>query len=71
MGVIEIPGNVTHIADGAFGESNVTIKNLPEGLKTIGKKAFDGCTSLTEDGIFSSPEVKAKILHKTYRYVLI
>ena len=34
-GVIEIPENITHIADGAFDESNVTIKNLPEGLKAF------------------------------------
>lgn len=43
-GVIEIPENVTHIADGAFDESNVIIKNLPVGLKTIGKNAFASCS---------------------------
>lgn len=43
-GVIEIPVNITHIADGAFDESNVIIKNLPIGLKAIGKNAFAGCS---------------------------
>ena len=43
-GVIEIPVNITHIADDAFEKSNVTIKNLPEGLKAIGKNAFASCS---------------------------
>lgn len=43
-GVIEIPENITLIADGAFDESNVIIKNLPEGLKAIGKNAFASCS---------------------------
>ena len=44
VGLIEIPENVTCIADDAFEESNVTIKKLPEGLKAIGKNAFAGCS---------------------------
>ena len=43
-GVIEIPVNITHISDGAFDESNVIIKNLPIGLKAIGKNAFASCS---------------------------
>lgn len=43
-GVIEIPENITHIADDAFDESNVIIKNLPIGLKAIGKNAFASCS---------------------------
>ena len=44
VGEIEIPENITYIADDAFEKSNVTIKNLPEGLKAIGKNAFASCS---------------------------
>jgi hypothetical protein len=43
-GVIELPENITHIADYAFAELDVTIKKMPSGLKEIGKNAFGLCS---------------------------
>lgn len=44
-----IPGNVTHIGDGALsGWRNLADVTIPSGVKTIGKGVFYSCNSLTE-----------------------
>ena len=59
-GIIELPDEITHIADGAFPNANrITIKKLPKRLKSIGASAFCGC-SFTNVFV-SLPETLTKI----------
>jgi len=46
---VTVPANVTRIDDGAFeGNTTITSVKLPNSVTIIGKRAFAGCTNLSE-----------------------
>lgn len=59
-GSVTVPGDIVHIAYGAFKYSNIENVVLPEGLKTIGARAFYCCENLKgvaiPEGVEEIPE---------------
>ena len=54
---VDVPNNVTAIADGTFANRDIVEVTLPEGLLSIGKRAFLGCSKLE----------KAEMLYRSVR----
>jgi len=46
-GVVEIPGNITEIGEGAFAGTDITSISLPYGVEIIAARAFENCAELT------------------------
>ena len=47
QGMITFDGNVTLIGEGAFCDDRLTSISIPEGVKSLGDRAFAACSSLT------------------------
>ena len=55
---IDIPKNITTLAEGSFIGANITTVIVPDNITTIGKEAFRGCSNL------KTITVKSKVLKK-------
>ncbi len=45
-GIMQFDGNITSIPDDAFSDSKLKIINIPDGVTSIGRSAFNGCEYL-------------------------
>ena len=54
--VVELPSTLKSIGEGVFQNAGITQINIPDSVTTIGYKAFDGCSYLTDAHLPSNLE---------------